>query len=159
MINGYEWGTISLACCDLISRKGKQICCKYFWSILARLCLSCMGASRVRLWVKHIRGGKRDIANLTRSDRPRTANTECNEQRSRCAQHRRPKVHDEGNHSRWKIFSLFWLRNMTEHGMAPRYISKRRRPDSYHRLEKLWGQFSMMPTAPCWLISCKISKL
>jgi len=41
----------------------------------------CMGASSVRRWVKHFKGGNTSIQNEPQSARPRTASTECNKER------------------------------------------------------------------------------
>ena len=41
----------------------------------------CMGASSVRRWVKHFKGGNRSIQDQPRSGRPRTASTERNKER------------------------------------------------------------------------------
>jgi len=41
----------------------------------------CMGASRVRRWVKHFKDGNMSIQDQPRSGRPRTASTEHNKER------------------------------------------------------------------------------
>jgi transposase len=89
-----------------------------------------MGASSVRMWVKHFKDGNKDIANQPRYGRPRTAATECNKQKvyELIRQDRRVTVREiaaqlgVGHHEVQEIMEILGYRNVCSRSI-PRLLT------------------------------------